>query len=122
MSDVANVSDVSNAINASSKISNYDNQIQKHLDRVEQLKRQKKVEEQRGLKAKRKADDSRNFIIGEIVCRHFPEFMKYQPKRNKTDRAAEFAPVDDFFKASSNSESIMEQIKLIASCLELERE
>jgi len=65
---------------------------------LEQLKNRKKVQERRDLEARRKVEFRRHIIIGELVCKYFPDVMKYQPQRYKKDNAKEFADFERFLQ------------------------
>jgi hypothetical protein len=67
--------------------------LKESRDRVKQLKNQKKTKDRREQEAQRKTDNHRHFIIGEMVCKYFPDVKKYQPQRTKAETAAEFLPL-----------------------------
>ena len=64
---------------------NVNDRIKESVSRTNHLKNQKKLKERREQEAMRKMDTRRYIIIGELVCKHFPEMMNYQPHRNCTD-------------------------------------
>lgn len=81
------------------------------LTRIEQLRNQKKSQERREREAKHKMDAHRNFLIGDLVCKYFPDMMKYQPKRSKADNAEEFADFENFLCWLSDNADLVEAIK-----------
>lgn len=80
------------------------------LTRIEQLRNQRKSQERRERKAKHKMDAHRNFLIGDLVCKYFPNMMKYQPKRSKADNAKEFADFENFLCWLSDNADLVEAI------------
>ena len=103
-------------------MTNVDNQIERAKARLTLLKNQKKQQKQRELEAKRKQDISRNIIVGGLVCKHFPNVMLLQPRRNNADNAVEFAVIENFLKALSANTEIFSQLKQESKKLELEEE
>lgn len=65
-------------------------------ERVEQLERQQRAQENRDKEKKRKIDTRRKIIIGELISKHF-DVSQFQPKQKQADTAAEFAVLDTFF-------------------------
>lgn len=92
-------------------MSNANERLKATLARVEQIKNQNKSRERREMEAKRKKDAHRNFIIGELVCKYFPDMMKYQPKRSKVDNTSEFADFENFLCWLSDKTDLVEAIK-----------
>jgi hypothetical protein len=77
-----------------------DDQIAKRLEEVEQLKRQKRLQEQQERKALAKRKKLRNTILGEIYSSVFPKDVAcFQPRRSKAENEIEFAPFKKFLTA-----------------------
>jgi len=92
-------------------MSSVNDRIEKAKERLEQLKHQKKLQDMRERKAKQKTDIRRYIIIGEMVCKYFPEVMLYQPRKTNTENAEEFSHLDDFLQELSISDDIVAKIK-----------
>ena len=91
------------------------------ISRVEQLKNQRKSRERREQEAKRKLDTRRNIIIGELVCRYFPDVMRLQPQRSKADNAAEFEAFASILSTLANDTELLVRLKEEAARLTLAR-
>jgi hypothetical protein len=77
----------------------------------EQLKNRKNMQERRELAAKRKVDTHRNIIIGELVCRYFPDVMEYQPQRSKSANTEVFRDFENFLKMLASDVELLAHIK-----------
>lgn len=77
---------------------NINNQIQKELEQVEQLKRRNKAKQIRSRNKSEKMNTRRFVIIGKIISTHFPEVLAFQPQRTNADNEIEFASVTNFVK------------------------
>ena len=77
----------------------------------EQLKNRKKMQERREIDAKRKVDTRRNIIIGELVCRYFPELMEYQPHRSKSANAEVFKNFESILKMLASNTELLAHVK-----------
>lgn len=96
---------------------NVNDYLKTSITRIEQIKNQKKSKERRERDAKRKKDFFRSFIIGDLVCKHFPEMLRYQPYWNKADIEAEFADFADILGWLSGNTELLATIKEEASKL-----
>ena len=67
--------------------------------------------ERRNREVKRKMDVHRNIIIGELVCRYFPDMMQYQPHQRKVDNITEFAGFEDTLRWLSDNEELLRSIR-----------
>ena len=76
----------------------------------EQLKNRKKMKERREQEAKRKIDIHRNIIIGELVCRYFPDVMKYQPQRSKSVNTEVFKSFESVLKVIASDTELLAHI------------
>jgi len=72
--------------------------LAKNKAQFEQLTNQKKEQDRKERSKRQKVDSHRNFLIGEMFCRHFPEAMEYLPKRTKAENAKIFAPLEDLIR------------------------
>ena len=77
----------------------------------EQLKNRKKMQERREQEAKRKVDIHRNIIIGEMVCKYFPNVMEYQPQRSKSANAEVFKDFESVLEAIASDTELLACIK-----------
>jgi len=81
------------------------------MSRIQQLKNQKELERRRNLEAKRKTDILRHIVIGELVCKHFPEMMQYQPQRNRSDTAKEFLDFENLLQTLATDTEFLDYLK-----------
>jgi len=77
----------------------------------EQLKNRKKMQERREQEAKRKVDTHRNIIIGELVCRYFPDVMEFQPQRSKSANVEVFRDFENFLKILVSDTELLAHLK-----------
>ena len=71
---------------------------------IESLK-EKLRQGQRDLrKAKKKQDQRRNYIVGEIVIKHFPELKEIIPGMNKEENDEKFDWFDKFLQSVAEDE------------------
>lgn len=77
----------------------------------EQLKNRKKMQERRELVANKKLDTHRNIIIGELVCKYFPDVMKYQPQRSKSANSEAFKDFENILKVLASDTEFLAYIK-----------
>lgn len=98
---------------------NVNDHLKKSVARIEQLKNQKKSKERREQEAKRKMDTRRYIIIGELVCKYFPDAMKYQPQRSKADNAKEFETFANILNLLADNTELLAKLKKEAAELTL---
>ena len=81
--------------------------LKKSLLRIEQHKNQKALQQRREKEARRKMDIRRYIIIGELVCKYFPEMLKCQPQKKKSDNAKKFADFEDTLRLLASNKSLL---------------
>ena len=81
--------------------------------RAEQARQDKRLQDRLDREQKRKADARRHYIIGELVTKHFPEVLRFEPRRTKAENAVEFAPLEVLLSALTANKELME------SCAEM---
>lgn len=84
--------------------------LQTTITRMDQLKNRKKLQERREAEAKRKIDIRRYIVIGELICKYFPETKKYHPHRSKKDNAKEFAHFENIIKAMASESDLLDDL------------
>ena len=90
---------------------NVNDHLKKSLLRTQQLKNQKMSQQRREQEVKRKMDTRRHIIIGELVCRYFPDLMNYQPQRNKADTQQEFAVFENILRILASNADLISQLE-----------
>jgi len=70
------------------------NNVATEKERLAQLARRKKSQELAAASNQARVDRRRHRVIGEIVCRHFPELNDLQPGINAGEDKAIFLPVE----------------------------
>lgn len=61
-----------------------------------------------------KGDKRRYRVIGELVCRHFPEIQSYSPGTS-LENLLRFQSVESFIAVLANDTKVVEQIRKRAS-------
>ena len=84
--------------------------IAKAKEHVHQLEQQKKVEQRKEREAKKKMDQRRNYIIGELVTKYFPEVKKFTPG-TKIENDVIFEPLESFLSALATDQTLMEHLR-----------
>jgi hypothetical protein len=79
-------------------MSTLDERIKRETEKLEQLKRQKKAQENREKQKSRAIDTRRKIVAGAIVLDIFPQFQALQPKKNNAENYIEFEPLANFLK------------------------
>lgn len=85
--------------------------IAKELEHLEQLERWTKLKENRNKNKMEKLNTRRLIITGKIVSQHFPEVLRFQPRRTEADNAVEFAPLLNFVKLLAADEDYTTQLR-----------
>ena len=58
-----------------------------------------------------KKNHRRNYIIGEIYCKYFPEALGIDPGRTKAENAPRFAYMEAFISALANDHSLVQMLR-----------
>jgi hypothetical protein len=90
---------------------NIDARIALNIERLEQLKRQKKVEDARDKKQKEAIDLRRKIIVGNMIVKYFPEILNFQPRRTTKETDIAFAPVEVFMSILAEDEHYVSSLK-----------
>lgn len=85
--------------------------IIKEMERVEQLKRQKKAKDIRENNRTKKIDTRRLIIIGGFVLKYFPEVINFQPRRTNAENSIEFMALENALKLLSADKQYLDQLK-----------
>ncbi len=87
-----------------------DEQIKQTEEKIAQLKRQRKIQLKKDRDIRKKKDQRRNYIIGELVSKHFPEVLNLEPG-TKAENAVTFASIESFLSALAADQELVNQIK-----------
>ena len=88
-------------------------------ERIVKARRQRSAEEKAARDKLKKLNDRRNYILGELLCNHFPELTKLEPG-TKEENAARFAPFENFLSALADDPELMDELKERARRMESE--
>lgn len=81
--------------------------IDKLNQEIEKLKRLRSIKRKKLREKQKKIDSHRNYIIGEMVAKYFPELVKIMPG-SKTENAEKFSGFEEFLKMISANPTIRE--------------
>lgn len=84
--------------------------IVKAKDKVAKLEHQRRVEKRREREAERKKNSRRQYIIGELVAKYFPEVQRFEPG-TKAENAVEFKPLEIFLSLLAANQEFITQLK-----------
>lgn len=77
----------------------------------EQLRQQKILTENQAREAKKKLDNRRLFIIGELFCKHFPIAQEIVPGRSTEEDRLNFEHLDQFMEALSKCQQCYQKLE-----------
>ena len=84
--------------------------ITKAKENVARLERERRLELKKEREAKKKKDQHRNYIIGELVTKYFPEVLKFEPG-TKAENAVIFEPLEEFLAELAANQELLKQLK-----------
>ena len=88
-------------------------------ERIAKTRRQRSAEEKATRDKLKKLNDRRNYILGELLCKHFPELMELEPG-TKEENAARFASFENFLSALADDPELVDDLKERARRMESE--
>lgn len=77
----------------------------------EQLKQRELSAENRARESKKKLDNRRLFIIGELFCKHFPIALEIAPGRSVDEDRLNFECLDNFMEALAKCQQCYQEIE-----------
>lgn len=80
-------------------------------NRAEAIKKKQRQERRDERIATEKENHRRNYIIGEMVCKHFPEVLDIDLGRTKAENTSRFAFVEAFISALANDHDLVQMMK-----------
>lgn len=89
--------------------------IAKAKEKIAKLEHQRKVETRREREAERKKNSRRQYIIGELVAKYFPEVQRFEPG-TKVENAVEFKPLETFLLVLAADQELMIRLKEKVKC------
>lgn len=81
------------------------------LKKEEQLKQREILTENRTREAKKKLDNRRLFVIGEMFCRHFPIAREITPGRSDEEDRLNFEHLDNFMEALAKCQQCYQEME-----------
>lgn len=88
--------------------------IAKSKAHTAKLEQQRRAEQKRERDAKKKKDQRRNYIVGEMVTKYFPELMCLEPGTN-AENVDRFWQLEAVLSMLSDNKELMGQLKKKAS-------
>ena len=84
--------------------------ITKAKEHVAKLEKQRREEARREREAEKKKDQRRNYILGELVAKNFPEVLRLEPG-TKAENAVEFEPFETFLSVIADRQELRDLLK-----------
>ena len=78
-------------------------------EHVSKLERQRRVEQRKEREIKKKQNQRRNYIIGELVTKYFPETLKFEPG-TKDENIVIFEPLEVYLSVLAANKELLQQI------------
>lgn len=90
--------------------------INKSKEHTAKLERLRRAEIKKEREIQRKKDQRRNYLIGELVTKYFPDLMALQPG-NKSENIARFEPLESFLSTLAADKQLIQQIQKKSTCI-----
>ena len=87
-----------------------DERISKAQEKLTQLQQKKRIEQRKEREAKKKKDQHRNYIVGELVTKYFPQILNLGPG-TKAENAVTFKPFETFLSKLAKDQKIVELLE-----------
>ena len=87
-----------------------DERISKAKENVERLERRRRAEQRLEREAQKKRNQRRNYIIGELVVKYFPEVLHFEPG-TKAENIIEFELLECFLLALAADRELVTRLK-----------
>lgn len=84
-----------------------DERISKAQEKLTQLQQKKRIELRKKHEQEKKKNQRRNYILGELVTKYFPQLLKLEPG-NKAENAVTFKPFEMFLSKLAADQKIAE--------------
>lgn len=88
-------------------------EIQQSKNRISKIEHQKRVDLKKEKDRQKKKEQHRNYIIGELVAKYFPEVLYLEPG-NRIENTVIFEPVESFLSALAADRKLVNHIKSTA--------
>ncbi len=89
--------------------------IEKSKAHTAKLEQQRRAKQKNERDAKKKKDQRRNYIVGELVTKYFPELMSLEPG-TITENVDRFWQLEAVLSMLANNKELMEHLKKKALC------
>ena len=94
---------------------NLDERIAKSKAQTAKREQLLRTEKRKEREAEKKKNQRRNYIVGELVTKHFPEIMALEPG-TKAENTVRFEPLNAFLSILSANQKLLDIIKEKAAC------
>ncbi len=84
--------------------------IEQSLKHIAQIEQSNRIKQRQQKKLQAKKNQRRNYIIGELVSRYFPEVLKLEPGTNEQN-AVTFSSLESFLSVLASNQELIKQIK-----------
>lgn len=88
--------------------------VRKSKARVERQEHDYRVAQRQEREAQKKTAQRRNYVLGELVTKYFPEVTALRPG-TKAENSVTFAPVDAFLAVLAEDKQLVNELKIRAS-------
>lgn len=92
------------------EILSIEERVKKVKEKIEKMETERRIDEKKKRENKEKEDKRRNYLIGELVSKYFPEILLLKVE-NKEQHAATFKPLEAFLKVLSEDTELVAQLK-----------
>lgn len=93
--------------------------VKKVKEKIETLERERRNSDKRKRENKEKEDKRRNYLVGELVSKYFPETLSLKVE-SKEQNTATFKPLEAFLKVLAEDKELVAQLKKKAAAYSAE--
>ena len=90
---------------------NSEERLAQAMKKEKQLEQREILVENRMKEARKKMDDRRLFIIGELFCKHFPIALEITPGRSAEEDRTNFERLDNFMAALAKCQQCYQEVE-----------
>lgn len=90
-------------------MSTLEERIAKSKAQTAKLEEQRRIKMRKEREAKKKKDQRRNYIVGELVTQYFPQILNLEPG-TKSENAVTFQPLKMFLSELAGDQKIVESL------------
>lgn len=93
--------------------------LKKASQKAETAEKQQRIDKRNARVAERKKDQCRNYRLGELVTKYFPEAREIEPANSRAEDAVRFAEVEKFLAVLASKPDLLKELRAEAASFRL---